>query len=123
MNETNEPKFDWSQAASLLGDDPSQVAEDMAEIVRELVESAEVQFKELKAKKIQTEKKEIGAIAHQLRGCLLNFGFDEVGGILLHVEKDDYPESEYLYLLDKAQVAFVASKKMLATRYPTLGIS
>jgi hypothetical protein len=123
MSETNEPKFDWSQAASLLGDDPTQVAEDMAEIVRELVESADVQFKELKAKNIHTEKKEVSSLAHQLRGCLLNFGFDEVGAMLLHVEKGDYPESDYPGMIDKAQVAFVASKKMLAARYPTLGIS
>ena len=80
MSTTNEPRFDWAQAASLLGDDPNQVADDMAEIVRELVESAEVQFKELKAKKIETERKEVASLAHQLRGCLLNFGFEEVGG-------------------------------------------
>jgi len=123
MSETSEPKFDWSQAASLLGDDPTQVAEDMAEIVRELVASAEVQFKELKTKKVQTEKKEVGALAHQLRGCLLNFGFDEVGCMLLHIEKGDYSNDDYPGLIDKAQSAFEASKKMLAKRYPTLGIS
>ncbi len=123
MSQTNEPKFDWSQAASLLGDDPKLVAEDMAEIVRELVESADAQFQELKEKKIETERKEVGALAHQLRGCLLNFGFEEVGNKLLHIEKADYPASEYPDLLEKAQVAFVASKKLLGTRYPTLRIS
>jgi len=123
MSATDEPRFDWSQAASLLGDDPSQVAEDMAEIVRELVESGDTQFQELKAKKIQTEKKEIGSLAHQLRGCLLNFGFDEVGAMLLHVEKGDYPEDEYPVLIEKAETAFIASKRMLGTRYPSLRIS
>jgi HPt (histidine-containing phosphotransfer) domain-containing protein len=120
---TNEPRFDWSQAASLLGDDPKEVAEDMAEIVRELVESADIQFKEMKEKKIETERKEIGSLAHQLRGCLLNFGFDEVGSMLLHIEKGDYPAAEYPALIDKAQIAFVASKKLLGTRYPTLRIA
>ena len=57
MSETKEPEFDWSQAASLLGDDSSQVADDMAEIVRELVDSAEVQFQELRAKKIMPKFK------------------------------------------------------------------
>jgi len=123
MSATNEPRFDWSQAASLLGDDPSLVAEDMAEIVRELVESGDLQFKELKAKKFPAEKKEIGALAHQLRGCLLNFGFDEVGAMLLHVEKGEYSESEYPELIVKAEAAFVASKKMLGARYPSLRIS
>ena len=122
MSTTDEPRFDWSQAASLLGDDPKDVAEDMAEIVRELVESADGQFKELKAKKIETERKEVGALAHQLRGCLLNFGFDEVGAMLLHVEKGDYTATDYQALIEKARVAFVASKKMLGTRYPTLRI-
>jgi len=123
MSTTNEPRFDWAQAASLLGDDPSQVADDMAEIVRELVESAEVQFQDLKAKKIETEKKEIASMTHQLRGCLLNFGFDEVGAMLLHIEKGDYPAPIYPDLLEKARIAFVASRKMLGTRYPSLRIS
>jgi len=123
MSETKEPEFDWSQAASLLGDDPSQVADDMAEIVRELVDSAEVQFKDLRAKKIETERKEIGSLAHQLRGCLLNFGFIEVGAILLHVEKGDYAAVEYPGLLDKSEAAFIASRKMLGARYPSLKIS
>jgi HPt (histidine-containing phosphotransfer) domain-containing protein len=123
MSATNEPKFDWSQAASLLGDDPTQVADDMAEIVRELVESAEVQFKDLRSKKVDTERKEVGSLAHQLRGCLLNFGFDEVGGKLLFIEKGDYAAADYMKLIDEAEAAFVASRKMLAARYPSLGIS
>src|SRR5947207_966596 len=110
MSTTNEPRFDWSQAASLLGDDPKLVAEDMAEIVRELVESADVQFKDLKAKKSDTERKEIGSLAHQLLGCLLNFGFEEVGAMLLHIEKGTYPPAEYADLIDKAQAAFIASR-------------
>ena len=32
MSTTNEPNFDWSQAASLLGDDPDQVEPDMVAI-------------------------------------------------------------------------------------------
>ena len=90
MSTTNEPAFDWSQASSLLGDDPSQVADDMAEIVRELVEGADVQFQELKMKNAETDRKAISALAHGLRGCLLNFGFTEVGAILVQVEKGTY---------------------------------
>src|SRR5882724_408468 len=68
------PAFDWSQASSLLGDDPEAVAEDMAEIVRELIASADAQFQELKGKKCESERQAISALAHQLRGSLLNFG-------------------------------------------------
>lgn len=123
MSESGEPKFDWSQAASLLGDDPNLVAEDMADIVRELVESAETQFQELKEKKIESERKEVGSLAHQLRGCLLNFGFEEVGSQLLHIEKGEYSPAEYPDLLAKSYTAFLASRKMLGKRYPTLRVS
>jgi len=123
MSATNEPAFDWSQAASLLGDDPNAVDEEMAVIVRELVEGAVVQFQELKSKNAETERKAISSQAHGLRGCLLNFGFTEVGGILFQVEKDAYPASEYLSRIDQAEAAFVASKNLLAARYPSLKLS
>ncbi|HEV3272194.1 MAG TPA: hypothetical protein VGZ93_08440 [Candidatus Methylacidiphilales bacterium] len=123
MSATNEPAFDWSQAASLLGEDPNAVDEEMAVIVRELVEGAAVQFRELKSKNAQTERKAISSQAHGLRGCLLNFGFTEVGAILLQVEKDAYPASEYLSRIDQAEAAFLASKKLLAARYPSLKLS
>ena len=123
MSATNEPDFDWSQAASLLGDDPNQVAEDMAAIVRELVEGADGQFKELKSKNAETDRKAIASLAHQLRGCLLNFGFAEVGTVLLQIEKGTYAASEYGGLIDKAQATFVTSKKMLAAHYPSLGLA
>jgi HPt (histidine-containing phosphotransfer) domain-containing protein len=123
MNATNEPEFDWSQAASLLGDDPHSVEEDMTAIVRELVEGAEVQFQELKLKNAETDRKAISSQAHGLRGCLLNFGFTEVGGLLLQLEKDNYPAGEYPGRVDRAQAVFVASKKLLAARYPSLGLS
>jgi HPt (histidine-containing phosphotransfer) domain-containing protein len=122
MSATQEPGFDWSQAASLLGDNPNEVEADMAAIVRELVEGAEVQFQELKQKNAETDRKAISAQAHGLRGCLLNFGFTEVGGLLLHVEKEIYPAGEYLDRINQAHAVFVGSKKLLAARYPSLGL-
>jgi HPt (histidine-containing phosphotransfer) domain-containing protein len=122
MSETQEPAFDWSQAASLLGDDPNAVEADMAAIVRELVEGADVQFQELKLKNAETDRKSISSLAHGLRGCLLNFGFTEVGGLLMHIEKGTYPSGEYQDKIDQAQAVFVTSKILLATRYPSLGL-
>ena len=95
MSATDEPAFDWDQAASLLGDNPNSVEEEMAVIVRELVDGADGQFAELKAKNAETQRKEIGSLAHGLRGCLLNFGFTAVGTILLEIEKGTYEPSEY----------------------------
>jgi HPt (histidine-containing phosphotransfer) domain-containing protein len=120
MSATDEPQFDWSQAASLLGDDPGQVPEDMVEIVQELIESANQHLQELKQKNIETDRKAIGSQAHQLRGSLLNFGFVEVGSILLQVEKGTYPATEYAALITQAEKTFVASKKLLSERYPSL---
>jgi HPt (histidine-containing phosphotransfer) domain-containing protein len=123
MSANQEPDFDWSQAASLLGDDPNEVEADMAAIARELVDGAEVQFQELKSKNAETDRKTISSLAHGLRGCLLNFGFTEVGGLLMHVEKDAYPAGEYLDRINQAYEVFIASKKLLAARYPSLGLS
>jgi HPt (histidine-containing phosphotransfer) domain-containing protein len=116
----NEPEFDWSQAASLLGDDPQQVPEDMAAIVLELVEGSKERFQELKQKKEETDAVAIAALAHQLRGSLLNFGFTAVGTILLQIEKHTYAKGEYAGLVDKAIVVFDASTKVLTSRYPTI---
>jgi hypothetical protein len=93
----------------------------MAGIVKELVEQADVQFADLKALNPETDRKTIGSQAHGLRGCLLNFGFTEVGGILLEVEKGPYESADYLGRIAKAQEVFVASKKLLSERYPVLG--
>jgi HPt (histidine-containing phosphotransfer) domain-containing protein len=123
MSVTNEPEFDWSQAASLLGEDPNAVEEEMAVIVRELVDSADAQFQELKSKNAETERKVISSLAHGLRGCLLNFGFTEVGGVLLQVEKGTYSTGEFTALIDQAQAVFIASKKLLAARYPSLRLA
>jgi HPt (histidine-containing phosphotransfer) domain-containing protein len=123
MSTTQEPAFDWAQASSLLGDDPNSVEADMAAIVRELVEGADVQFKELKSKDAETDRKGVSSLAHALRGCLLNFGFTEVGGLLLHVEKGTYPAGEYLDRINQAEAVFLASKKLLAARYPSIGIA
>jgi len=122
MSATDEPAFDWSQAASLLGDDPNAVEEEMAVIVRELVEGAEVQFQQLKLKNAETDRKAISSLAHGLRGCLLNFGFTEVGTILMQVEKGAYQSGEYLNLIDQAHAVFIVSKKLLAARYPSIGL-
>jgi HPt (histidine-containing phosphotransfer) domain-containing protein len=122
MSATNEPAFDWSQAASLLGDDPNGVEADMAAIARELVEGSEVQFQQLKLKNAEADRKAISSMAHGLRGCLLNFGFTEVGGLLLRIEKGAYQAGEYLDRIDQAHAVFVASKKLLAARYPSIGL-
>ena len=123
MSSTNEPSFDWSQAASLLGDDPSLVADDMAEIVAELIDSGYAHLQELKEKNPSTDRKTIAAQAHQLRGSLLNFGFTEVGGILLKIVKGDFADADYPALIDQTEKVFAASKKLLAGRYPTLKLS
>jgi len=122
MSATPEPEFDWSQAASLLGDDPNAVDQEMVAIVQELVEGAEVQFQELKSQNAETDRKGIGSKAHALRGCLLNFGFTAVGDILFQVEKDAYPASEFTGRVEQAYAVFLASKKLLAARYPALGL-
>lgn len=123
MSAPQEPAFDWSQAASLLGDNPHEVEEEMAAIVRELVEGADVQFQELKMKNAETDRKTISSLAHALRGCLLNFGFIEVGTILLEIEKSTFSAGEYQDRIAHAQAVFVASRKLLAARYPSLGLS
>jgi len=124
MSAPTEPAFDWDQASSLLGDDPNVIDPDMASIARELVDGAEVQFAELKTKNADSDRKEIGSLAHALRGCLLNFGFTEVGTILVDIEKGPpYTDAEYREKIERAYTTFLASKKLLADRYPALGIS
>jgi len=124
MSAPTEPAFDWAQASSLLGEDPNVVDPDMAAIARELVEGAEVQFAEMRTKNADTDRKGIGSLAHALRGCLLNFGFTEVGTILVDIEKGPpYTDAEYREKLDRAYATFLASKKLLAERYPAVGIT
>jgi HPt (histidine-containing phosphotransfer) domain-containing protein len=118
----SEPTFDWSQAASLLGEDPNNVEPDMAAIVLELVGGADAQFDELASKDMATDRKTVSSLAHALRGCLLNFGFTEVGGILQDIEKGPCTPGEFPQKLQEAREAFLASKKMLAARYPSVGI-
>ncbi len=119
---SKEPAFDWSQAASLLGDNPNQVEPDMAAIVLELVGGADAQFAELAEKDFATDQKTVSGLAHALRGCLLNFGFTEVGTILQYIEKGPCTAAEFPVKLEEARQAFLASKKMLAERYPSVGI-
>jgi hypothetical protein len=118
-----EPDFDWSQASSLLGDDPRNVPEEMAAIAEELIETTELRLQELKGKTVEIDRKEIGGLAHQLRGSLLNFGFTGVGAVLWKIEKTEYATEEYRKMLAETETLFVASKKMLAERYPTLRIA
>jgi len=122
MSTPNEPAFDWAQAASLLGDDPNQVEPDMAAIVLELVTGADAQFAELAGKDFATDQKTVSSLAHALRGCLLNFGFTEVGSILQYIEKGPCTAAEFPVKLEEARQAFLASKQMLAERYPSVGI-
>jgi len=123
MSMPHEPAFDWAQAASLLGDNPNEVEPEMAAIARELVEGADGQFRDLKALNPETDRKAISAQAHGLRGCLLNFGFTEVGAVLLQLEKGPYESSEYQDRVAQAEAVFVASKKLLAERYPGIGLN
>jgi len=87
-----------------------------------LVEGAEAQFQELKLKNAEMDQKTISSLAHALRGCLLNFGFTEVGGLLLQIEKGAYPAGEYLDRINQAHEVFVVSKKLLAAHYPSIGL-
>jgi HPt (histidine-containing phosphotransfer) domain-containing protein len=117
------PEFDWSQAESLLGEDPGDVPPDMVEIIVELVQNARAQFQELKQLKPETERAAISAQAHQLRGSLLNFGFVGVGTLLYDVEKKEYAPADYPAMIDQAEKAFHASLKVLTERYTTLRFS
>jgi HPt (histidine-containing phosphotransfer) domain-containing protein len=119
---SNEPAFDWSQAESLLGDDPHQVDPEMAGIILELISSSEAKFAELKALD-QNEQKPISALAHQLRGSLLNFGYTDVGKVLHKIEYKEFEPGALTPLMDQAVETFHASNKLLAAKYPVLGIS
>jgi len=119
----DEPEFDWSQAASLLGDEPQDVPEEMAAIVLELIETTIVRLDELKSKDYTTDQKGIRSLAHQVRGSLLNFGFTGVGGVLFKIEKTEYSAEEYQQMLAETDALFAESTKMLAQRYPTLGLA
>jgi hypothetical protein len=123
MSSPSEPAFDWSQAASLLGEDPNQVDPEMAAIALELVQGADGQFAELKSKDFATDQRTVSSLAHALRGCLLNFGFTEVGGILQYIEKGPCTAAEFPDKLEEARTAFLASKKLLGERYPSVGIT
>jgi len=118
----DQPDFDWSQAASLLGDDPQDVPEEMAAIALELVETTAQRLQELKEKNLADDRKAICGQAHQLRGSLLNFGFTGVGAVLWKIEKTEYTEEEYRTMLAQTEELFKASTKMLAERYPSLGL-
>jgi HPt (histidine-containing phosphotransfer) domain-containing protein len=117
----NEPAFDWSQAESLLGDNPQQVDPEMAAIILELISSSETKFTELKALD-PAEQKPISGLAHQLRGSLLNFGYTDVGKILHKIEYKEFEPGGLAPLMDQAVETFHASNKLLAARYPVLGI-
>lgn len=94
----------------------------MAAIVLELVGSADGQFDELAGKDFATDKATVCSLAHALRGCLLNFGFTGVGSILQYIEKGPCTAEEFQPKLAEAREQFVASKKLLAERYPSVGI-
>ena len=118
----SEPQFDWSQAESLLGDNPNQVDPDMAGIVLELISSSEEKFNDLK-KLDSADPKAISSLAHQLRGSLLNFGYTEVGAVLHKIEYKEYQPGELPGLIDQAITTFHASNQLLAAKYPVLGIA
>ncbi|MDB4793589.1 Hpt domain-containing protein [Methylacidiphilales bacterium] len=120
MAMADEPDFDWSQAASLLGDEPENVPEDMAAIVQELIETTRMRLQELKDKNLESDDKAIRSLAHQLRGSLLNFGFTGVGATLWKVEKTEYTPEEYQQMLAEIDTLFADSTKMLAQHYPSL---
>jgi HPt (histidine-containing phosphotransfer) domain-containing protein len=116
------PEFDWSQASSLLGDDPHQVDPEMGGIVLELIESSETRLAELRALN-PADPKPISALAHQLRGSLLNFGYTDVGRLLQKIESKEYQPAEFTAWVDQVIALFHASNQLLAARYPSLGIA
>jgi HPt (histidine-containing phosphotransfer) domain-containing protein len=118
----NEPAFDWSQAESLLGENPNQVDPDMAAIVLELIESSELRLHELKAMD-PTDPKPVSSLAHQLRGSLLNFGYTDTGKALHKIEYKEYAEGTFDSTCAEAIDLFHASNKLLAAKYPVLGIA
>ncbi len=119
----NEPAFDWSQAESLLGDNPNQVDPDMAGIVLELIDTSETRLQELKAMNPAGDPKAVSGLAHQLRGSLLNFGYTDAGRALHKIEYKEYPEGTFPAACDDAIDLFHASNKLLAAKYPALGIA
>ena len=117
------PEFDWSQAESLLGEDPNNVPDDMAEIVTELVEGSKKRFEDIAKLDPKKDRAEIGGQAHQLRGSLLNFGFVGVGHLLYDIEKKEYSPEDYPGMVAAADGAFQASLKILGERYPKLRLA
>ncbi len=118
-----EPAFDWSQAESLLGENPNQVDPDMAAIVLELIESSETRLQELKAMDPAADPKPVSSLAHQLRGSLLNFGYTDAGKVLHKIEYKEYAEGTFDATCTEAIDVFHASNKLLAAKYPVLGIA
>jgi HPt (histidine-containing phosphotransfer) domain-containing protein len=119
---TTDPAFDWSQAASLLGDNPQQVDPEMGAIILELIATSETRLQDLKGLD-PADAKPISSLAHQLRGSLLNFGYTDVGKVLQRIESKEYEPADFPTLVDEAISLFHASNKLLAARYPTLGIA
>jgi hypothetical protein len=119
----NEPAFDWSQAESLLGDNPNQVDPEMGAIILELISSSETRLQELKAMDPAVDPKPVSGLAHQLRGSLLNFGYTDAGKALHKIEYKEYAEGAFGSTMDEAISLFHASNKLLAEKYPVLGIS
>jgi HPt (histidine-containing phosphotransfer) domain-containing protein len=117
-----DPAFDWSQAASLLGDDPAHVDPDMGAIILELISTSETRLQELKGLD-PADPKAISSLAHQLRGSLLNFGYTDVGRVLQRIESKEYEPATFPAMVDEAVGLFHASNKLLAARYPSLGIA
>ena len=119
----NEPAFDWSQAESLLGDNPNQVDPDMAAIIMELIDTSETRLKELQEMDPAVDPKAVSGLAHQLRGSLLNFGYTDAGKALHKVEYKEYAEGAFTSTMVQAIDLFHASNKLLAAKYPVLGIA
>ena len=118
-----EPAFDWSQAESLLGENPNQVDPDMAAIILELIETSETRLLELKGMNPAADPKPVSGLAHQLRGSLLNFGYTDAGKALHKIEYKEYAEGDFSATCDEAIDLFHASNKLLAAKYPVLGIA
>src|ERR1700743_2518243 len=98
----NDPAFDWSQAESLLGDNPNQVDPDIAAIILELIETSEVRLQELKGMNPAADPKPVSGLAHHLRGSLLNFGYTDAGKALHKIEYKEYAEGAFASTCDEA---------------------
>lgn len=115
-----ESLIDWAQAESLLGGSQTRIEPEMAEIFLLLKSNTEQSLTELAAYSPVTHLPEIRALAHRLRGSLLNFGFIGVAQDLARLEREEVVETEYPSVVEKIIGLFQESIRQFEQRYPGL---